>query len=72
MNKNLVFRPRDPHGEIRAGILRRIPAPVPQMVGWRLIWWQKGWTCGPLGFRPQLAHICLARRKGYGKRGTGA
>ena len=25
MNKKLGFRPRDPHGENRAGILRRIP-----------------------------------------------
>ena len=42
MNKKLGFRPRDRQGQIRAGILRRIPVPVSQMVGWRPIWWQKG------------------------------
>ena len=31
-----------PHGEIRAGIIRRIPVPVSQVVGRRPIWWQKG------------------------------
>ena len=50
------FRPRDPHGEIRAGILSRIPVLRSQMVGWRPIWWQKGVTWGPLGFRARPAH----------------
>ena len=50
--KKLGFRPRDPHGEIRAGILRRIPVSRSQMVGWRPIWWQKGVNWGPW-----LAHL---------------
>ena len=54
---NLGFRPWDPHGEIRAGILCRIPVLKSQMVGWRPIWWQKGVTWGPLGFRAQPAHL---------------
>merc|ERR1712138_6324 len=54
--KKLAFRPRDPHGEIRAGILCRIPVLKSQMVGWRPIWWQKGVIWGPLGFRAQPAH----------------
>ena len=56
VNKKLGFRPWDPHGEIRAGILRRIPVSRSQMVGWRPIWWQKGVTWGPLGFRARPAH----------------
>ena len=57
MIKNkLGFRPRDPHGEIRAGILRRIPVSMSQMVPWRPIWWQKGATWGPLGFWAQPGH----------------
>ena len=55
--KKLGFGPRDPHGEIRAGILCRIPVLKSQMVGWRPIWWQKGVTWGPLGFRAQPAHL---------------
>ena len=54
--KKLGFRTRGPHGEIRAGILSRIPVLKSQMVGWRPIWWQKGVTWGPLGFWAQLAH----------------
>merc|ERR1711965_349388 len=51
----LGFGPRDPHGEIRAGILCRIQVLKSQMVGWRPIWWRKGVTWGPLGFRAQPA-----------------
>ena len=54
--KKLGVRPRDPHGQIRAGILCRIPVLKSQMVGWRPIWWQKGVIWGPLGFRAALAH----------------
>ena len=54
--KKLGFRPRDPHGEIRAGILSRIPVLKSRMVGWRPVWWQKGVIWGPLGFRAALAH----------------
>ena len=51
MGRNkLGFRARDPHDEIRAGILRRIPVSMSQMVGWRPISWQKGVLWGPLGF----------------------
>ena len=57
VNKKLGFGPRDPHGEIRAGILCRIPVLKSQMVGWRPIWWQKGVIWGPLGFRAQPAHL---------------
>ena len=40
--KKLGFRPRDPHGEIWAGILRRILVSRSKIVGWRPIWWQNG------------------------------
>ena len=43
--KKLGFGPQDPHGEIRAGIMCRIPVLKSQMVGWRPIWWQKGVIC---------------------------
>ena len=56
VKKKLGFRPRDPYGEIRAGILRILPPEMSKTVGWRPIWWQKGVTWGPLGFRAQLAH----------------
>ena len=59
--QKLGFRPRDPHGEIRAGILRRIPVLKSQMVGWRPIWWQKGVTWGPLAFQAQPAHPACGR-----------
>ena len=36
--KMLGFRPRDPHSEIRAGLLCRIPVLKSQMVEWRPIW----------------------------------
>merc|ERR1711995_232387 len=62
--KKLGFRPRDPHGEIRAGILCRIPVLKSQMVGWRPIWWQKGVIWGPLGFRAQPAHPAGGRAAG--------
>ena len=55
--KKFGFRPQDPHGEIGAGILCRIPVSKSQMVGWRPIWWQKGVIWGPLGFRAQPAHL---------------
>ena len=38
VKKKCGFRPRDPHGEIRAGILCRIPVLKSQMMGWRPIW----------------------------------
>ena len=60
--KKLGFGPRDPHGEIRAGILCRIPVLKSQMVGWRPVWWRKGVTWGPLGFRTQPAHPAGGRR----------
>ena len=50
-------RPRDPHGEIRAGILCRILVLKSKMVGWRPIWWQKGEIRCPLGFRAQPAYL---------------
>ena len=50
------IRAPGPHGEIRAGTLRRIPVSMSQMVGWRPIWWQKGVIWGPLGFRARPAH----------------
>ena len=56
VKKKLGFGPRDPHGEIRAGILCRIPVLKSQMVPRRPIWWRKGVTWGPLGFRAQPAH----------------
>ena len=56
VNKKLGFRPRDPHGEIRAGILRILPPEMSKTVGWRPIWWQKGVIWGPLGFRARPAH----------------
>ena len=55
--KKLGFRPRDPHGEIRTGILSRIPVLKSQMVGWRPIWWRKGVIWDPVGFRAQPAHL---------------
>ena len=55
--KKFGFRPQDPHSEIRAGILRRFPVCMSQMVGRRHIWWQKGVAWGPLGFRAQPAHL---------------
>ena len=64
MEKRSGFGPRDPHGEIRAGILCRIPVLKSQMVGWRPIWWQKGVTWGPLGFRAWPAHPAGGRRAG--------
>ena len=57
MNNKLGFHPRDPHSEILAGILRRIPVLMSQMVGWRSIWSQKGVIWGPFGFRAQPAHL---------------
>ena len=36
--KKLGFRPRDPHGEIRARILRILPPEMSKTVGWRPIW----------------------------------
>ena len=64
VNKKFGFRPRDPHGEIRSGILRPGPVSKCQMVGWRPIWWQKGVIWGPLGFRAQPAHPAGGRRAG--------
>ena len=49
ITKKIGIQAPGPHGEIRAGILFRIPGLKSQMVGWRPIWWQKGVTWGPLG-----------------------
>ena len=66
----LGFRPRDPHGEIRAGILRILPPEMSKTVGWRPIWWQKGVILGPLGFRARLAHPNQTNQAPQGPRGV--
>ena len=38
VKKKLGFRPWDPHGEIRAGILRISALEMSKTVGWRPIW----------------------------------
>ena len=56
MRKQLRLRGRDPHGEIRAEILCRMPAWMSKTEGWRPIWLQIWLIWGQLGFRAQLAH----------------
>ena len=68
MKKKLGFKARDPLGEIRPGILRRIPVSMSQMVGWRPRW-QTGVIWGPFGFRAWLAHpVCGGRAAASGRR----